>query len=624
MVQIILDGTPREILLGDNTQLAALSANSAAASAADAAAIKAELASLIFLAPGSGDVLASFIDQEDNLLAEVLTDQAAWRLVLESIKTSDGMQLTRVPVTDAADAGIYFIDADDNIIAQQLASVDPTSELITARGSRAALDTRIGTALTPYGSARGEFVNIERMYELRTRLGLLAAGKTAQLDIGILGDSQHDSGAFDAAQDFANLLIADYGDAGFGFTSDCNIAGTNWTTTAGRGDIRAQVVVGYDGAWSQEYIEVSARFPNSVAAPDTPDMGGITSSTANRTVTHYNLIAGAPLSEAVWIYTDTADGQAEYRWGTYNSGTIGSAGSYTFGAWTSVAMNVSAGSVKGASMPTGMPTSGLWMLQRRVASGTVRSCGVNYKSAQSGVRIHNFAASSARAADLAARNATQFRAGIALFGINSWLVAHMTNDSAANLTPSAFATSAATILTNLRAVNPVCDVCWIAAFENYNDNAHVGYAKSYAMSLYTAEVESLMAANGGALIDLQYTAGNLADYGADNKFTATFSGTTMTVTAANLYGTFPIAVGQYIWADSLDQPDGAQITALGTGTGGTGTYTIDRNLGTLGARVVAGSVGRRCIMADPIHPSQRRGRATLSGAYSRAFNPKKG
>jgi hypothetical protein len=618
--------TPAAVNNPDATQVVLYGKAGVDAAKAAVDAIAEQFRSLVSLVPGSPDFLGVFLDQEDNILAQILTDQAAWRLILESVRTADGITIERVPITSAADAGLYLIDENDNIVARQLAATDSNAEVVEARGSRSALADRIDTGLTAYGSARGEFAYIERMYEFRTLLGLLAAGRIAQLDVGCLGDSQHDGGGFNAAKDFADQLIADYGDAGWGFTGDVNISGANYTTTPQpRGDIRDQIAVTYNGDWLQEYVEVSARFPNSVAAPDTPDMCGIQSATAGRMVSHANLTTGAPLSDALWIYTDTTDGQGEYRWGTYNSGTIGNSANYTFGSWTTVAMNVSPGSVKSASIATGMPTGGgLWMLQRRVASGTVRSCGMNYKSAQSGVRVHNFAASSARASDLAARDATKWRAGIAPFQIDSWLVAHMTNDSGGSRTPAQFATSAATIVTNLRAVNPVCDLCWIGAFENKNDAAHGMAAKVAPMSDYTAQAEALMATNKGALIDLQYTFGDVADYGADAKFLASFSGTTMTVTGSNLYGTFPIAQGMYVWADSEDQPDGAQIVPGGSGTGGAGTYTLDRDVGTLAARIVAFSIGRRCLMADSIHPSQRRGRATMSSAYGRALNPKRG
>lgn len=69
-----------------------------------------------------------------------------------------------------------------------------------------------------------------------------------------------------------------------------------------------------------------------------------------------------------------------------------------------------------------------------------------------------------------------------------------------------------------------------------------------------------------------YTANGKKSAGA--RFTADFSGTTMTVTAV-AKGT--LAVGQYLYgyAGYRNQiTAGLQITALGTGTGGTGTYTV--------------------------------------------------
>jgi hypothetical protein len=53
------------------------------------------------------------------------------------------------------------------------------------------------------------------------------------------------------------------------------------------------------------------------------------------------------------------------------------------------------------------------------------------------------------------------------------------------------------------------------------------------------------------------------------------SGTTLTVTAAP-GGSTPIVVGAFL--NGAGTPSGTHITALGTGTGGTGTDTIDRSL----------------------------------------------
>jgi hypothetical protein len=57
-------------------------------------------------------------------------------------------------------------------------------------------------------------------------------------------------------------------------------------------------------------------------------------------------------------------------------------------------------------------------------------------------------------------------------------------------------------------------------------------------------------------------------------FTGSMSGTTLTVTAL-LQGA-PIVVGMYV--DGSSVTDGTYITAMGTGTGGTGTYTINQSV----------------------------------------------
>ena len=57
--------------------------------------------------------------------------------------------------------------------------------------------------------------------------------------------------------------------------------------------------------------------------------------------------------------------------------------------------------------------------------------------------------------------------------------------------------------------------------------------------------------------------------GPQAQFTGSISGTTLTVTAA---GSVPLAVGQTIYGTGVAA--GTTITALGTGTGGAGTYTV--------------------------------------------------
>lgn len=72
---------------------------------------------------------------------------------------------------------------------------------------------------------------------------------------------------------------------------------------------------------------------------------------------------------------------------------------------------------------------------------------------------------------------------------------------------------------------------------------------------------------------------------ADAAFVGSFSGTTMTITAVD--PRFPdgaIEVGSQVFASGL--PAGTFVTALGTGTGQEGTYTVG-NSATLGSRVVS-------------------------------------
>ena len=71
-------------------------------------------------------------------------------------------------------------------------------------------------------------------------------------------------------------------------------------------------------------------------------------------------------------------------------------------------------------------------------------------------------------------------------------------------------------------------------------------------------------------------------------FTGSMSGTTLTVTAL-LQGA-PIVVGMYV--DGSSVTDGTYITAMGTGTGGTGTYTINQSVSASSTTMYAhGNVG---------------------------------
>ena len=77
-----------------------------------------------------------------------------------------------------------------------------------------------------------------------------------------------------------------------------------------------------------------------------------------------------------------------------------------------------------------------------------------------------------------------------------------------------------------------------------------------------------------------------------STFTGSMSGTTLTVTAM-LTGS-PIVVGMYV--DGSSVTDGTYITAFGTGTGGTGTYTINQSVTASSTTMIAnGNIG----LGDP-------------------------
>lgn len=71
---------------------------------------------------------------------------------------------------------------------------------------------------------------------------------------------------------------------------------------------------------------------------------------------------------------------------------------------------------------------------------------------------------------------------------------------------------------------------------------------------------------------------------AGNAFTASFATNQMTVTAAPA---LPLKVGQAVTGSGI--PANTFIAAFGTGTGGTGTYTLTTSPGTIAAQATTGS-----------------------------------
>lgn len=126
----------------------------------------------------------------------------------------------------------------------------------------------------------------------------------------------------------------------------------------------------------------------------------------------------------------------------------------------------------------------------------------------------------------------------------------------------------------------------------YLSEAGMGILPWQAMELFTrGDFWALMktAATRGQkvfanLLDGTVAAGTAGAVLAPNSFTASFATNVMTVTVAPA---LPLKVGQAITGASI--PANTFIAALGTGTGGTGTYTLTTSPGTLAAQAAIGS-----------------------------------
>lgn len=83
-----------------------------------------------------------------------------------------------------------------------------------------------------------------------------------------------------------------------------------------------------------------------------------------------------------------------------------------------------------------------------------------------------------------------------------------------------------------------------------------------------------------------------------NTLTASIAGTTMTVTVASAAN---LAIGQAVTGTAaLPIPAGCYISALGTGTGGTGTYTVSAACGTIASQAMYGGQAGE-LVEDGIH-----------------------
>jgi hypothetical protein len=425
------------------------------------------------------------LDAGGRIIGEI-PDPAVAELVASAVTAS-------IYETTDISASSYLLDAGGRIIAALGGSSGSVSstETVTARGSRLALNDRLSQSLDAYGSPLDSF-NANRMRRYHYKVRKRALGEAARLIIGLWGDSfTHLRTRW--AGDFATTLIALYGDGGGGWTG-AGFGGSAGTFAHGgtqpssiNGNARSTYGVSYSGAWDRAYATVPS-----------PDTCCAVSSTATAEI-RLTFPASPTLSGVDLFWIGTADGVMRYSW----NGTT----------WTTINVQGTVDACSSAALAD-VPGSGSGTLYLQVVSGTCKPAGVNWKSAASGVVVHKLAATGSRMQQLATQAAVaSWRTAIAALETDSALVMHGTNDQGADpaRTESEFSADATTVLNGLQAAVPGIDRLLIMPPENQRTD------NEYPMTLYKAAGARAAATLGVAFLDQQRNFGdpaNPTEYGS--------------------------------------------------------------------------------------------------------------
>lgn len=312
----------------------------------------------------------------------------------------------------------------------------------------------------------------ENLRETRQRLRKLALGDAGtQLVIACLGDSwTHFAARWTGP--FTETLIAQFGDAGGGYTG---FAWPSGTPALINGNVRPSLYgVTVTGNWTPAYS----------AAP-TPDLGAITSTTAGDAV---QITAPANTPFARLFYLGTGAGAIRYR--------------FNGGAFTSLDVS---GSGLMATILSGAP-AGAWTLDLEVVSGTVTLGGVDLRanSGTSGVRVHKLGATGSRLQQNVAQPAADRQYGLGLLVPNLVVMMFGTNDQLVYQS-SGFYNYYETEIARVRAALPAADILIVMPCENFGGRPN-------PMSSYADAAYQLAVAQGCAFLDLQPLFGKLAEY----------------------------------------------------------------------------------------------------------------
>jgi hypothetical protein len=425
-----------------------------------------EPARMMILSPGGREVI--------RLAAEEVSEA----LSISSFETVDDAQLLVLTSFGRLISRIGGGGSD--------AAAATAKEVADARGSRLTLAQRIDTGLTAYGDPIGPTYGAWLLQETRLRLRQLLLGESAQLVICILGDS-YSQNVSRWVGPFAQTLIAEYGLAGVGWL------GFPWLTAP------------FTGTWSAGNQPVNmdrgACFGNQVTicqligawdctyrqtVDAVPSLGLVTSSTAGA-YARWNFPAGHNAAEL--FYGGDGTGVIRVSW---DDGATYSA---------DIALTTTGG---GSVLLPGLPATAA-TARLRVMSGNVALAGVDMRSNAPGIRVQKIASSGSHSQHWSSMPAAGWSAAIGKLAPHLSILLFGTNDQPW-FDGNGFANQLATVVGNIRAARPACDILLSTPPENQRTN------NVRPMAELASAQRRLAVQSACAHLDLQYYFGSPANY----------------------------------------------------------------------------------------------------------------
>ena len=359
------------------------------------------------------------------------------------------LDTTRIfAIVDSAGRVVFGI-GPDGVLQGKFPSVSP-AELITARGLRTDLNTRLSASLGDWGYSKRYVFNEEMLRETRQRLRRRLYGETAaQLNIALIGDSfSHNVGRYGSY--VAKSLIDQYGDAGYGWTG-FGFGGTYTLTAAvpflvnGSGrvtnfsDSTTAINLAYTGTWTGTYCTLGVADGSSAKSTTAGDKIVISiaasTSTINRARLHF-------------------------------IGATGNSATYQWGAGSIQSLDMTTAGLQIADL-IGFPTDGSATTLTLTVGGTgAEFGGLDLQSAAPGVRYHKLACTGSRAQAWAILPQADFQKSIQALNVDLLIIMHGTNDQGIFRTKAQFKADVETIAQRVRQVRPTCDILLIAPPEN--------------------------------------------------------------------------------------------------------------------------------------------------------------